>query len=208
LAEENTELRDLKMAYYKKSFDNTIVVNDSAFDQEFTFMKAKVIRNSTTRRNNYLTLNRGAKHGIKAGMGVISAKGVIGIVLETSEDFSAVMSILNSESKISAKIEKNDYFGSAIWEGKNYRHGLLKDIPDHVSLVEGDLIVSSGYSGIFPEAVPLGKVLTVERKAGSGFLDVEFEYTEDYRNLSFVHVVKYLQKEERELLESKISSDD
>ncbi len=208
LAEENSDLRNNTLDYYRKTFDGNVVYLDSSFEQEFVFYQSKVIRNSANNRNNYLTLDKGSLNGIHTGMGVVSKNGVIGIVIETSNRFSAVMSVLNKESKISAKVQKNGYFGSVIWPGDNYRFGKLLDIPNHVSLVEGDLIITSGFSGIYPEGIPIGRVKTVEQIAGSGFLEVEIEFTEDYKKLSYVHVVKYLHKMEREDLENQIPEDD
>ena len=204
LSEENSELRNNSLEYYRKTFDGNVVYLDSSYEQEFVFFPSKVIRNSANKRNNYLTLDKGTLNGVETGMGVVSKNGVVGIVIETSNRFSAVMSVLNKESKISAKIQKSGYFGSVVWPGDSYRMGKLLDIPNHVSLLEGDLIITSGFSGIYPEGIPIGRVKTVERLAGSGFLEVEIEFTEDYRNLSFVHVVKYLHKMERKDLESQL----
>lgn len=207
VARENSDLKNLDISYYRKSFDRNIVYRDSSYAQEFVFTSARIIRNSTNHRNNYLTLSRGRLQGIEPGMGVISHLGVIGIIIEASRNFSAVLSILNKEARISAKVQKNGYFGSVTWDGQDYRIGQLEDIPNHISLVEGDTIMTSGFSGIFPAGVPIGTVETVSRVKGSGFLNVEIRFTEDYRNVSYVHVVKYLQNEERKALESKIPFD-
>lgn len=208
LSEENTKLKNNSIPFFRKTFDNNVIIRDSSFEQEFTFYSAKIIKNSTGQRNNYLTLNRGSLNGVEKGMGVVSKNGVVGIVLETSKRFSAVMSVLNKDFKISAKVAKNDYFGSVIWPGDDYRTGRLIDIPNHVSLVKGDLIVTSGFSGIFPAGISIGKVKSVYRKDGSGFLEVDIEFTEDYRKLSYVHVVKNLHRIEREELESLIPEND
>lgn len=208
LAEENSELKSTSIPYFKKTFEQNIVYQDTTFEQEYVFYKARVIKNTTNLRNNYLTLDKGMLHGIDAGMGVVTNRGIVGIVLESSKRFSTVMSILNKESKLSVRVEKNGYFGSVIWPGDDYRYGMLLDIPNHVSLLEGDLIVTSGFSGIFPEGLPVGKVLAVERKAGSGFLEVDIEFTEDYRSTTYVHVTKYLQKTERQELESSLIEND
>lgn len=208
LSEENSQLKSNAIEYFRKSFDNNVIYRDSSYEQEFIFYGAKIIRNSTGRRNNYFTINKGELNGIEKGMGVVSNKGVMGIVIETSKRFSAVMSILNKDFKLSGKIEKNGYFGSVIWPGENYRIGRLLDIPNHVSLVQGDLVVTSGYSGVFPAGVPIGRVKAVERRAGSGFLEVDIEFTEDYRRSTYVHVVKYLHRIEREELESLIPQND
>ena len=208
LSDENSALKSRDIGYYQKSFDQNIIFTDSSFQQVFSFHSAKVIRNSTKNRNNYLTINRGALNGVEQGMGVVSSQGIIGIVLKTSKRYSVIMSILNKDSKISAKVKKNGYFGSVIWKGENHRIGHLVDIPNHVSLVEGDRIITSGFSGIFPENIPIGTVNAVERKQGSGFLEVEILFSEDYQTTEHVHIVKYLHKIERENLEKEILQDD
>lgn len=208
LAEENAELKSSSIKYFKKSFDDNIIFRDTSYEQEYTFYPAEIIRNSVNNRNNYLTLNRGEMHGIEKGMGVVSKNGVVGIVIETSKRYSAVMSVLNKDFKMSVKILKNNYFGSLVWPGENYRIGKVLDIPNHVSLVEGDVVISSGFSGIYPEGILVGKVKSVFRKAGSGFLEVDIEFTEDYKKLSYVHIVKNLHKTERLELESKIQTND
>jgi len=208
LSEENSELKNDAIRYFKKSFDQNIIYRDSSFEQEYAFHPVKIIRNTTHLGNNYMTLNRGELNGVRQGMGVISNKGVLGIVIETSKRFSVAMSVLNKSSRISAKVKKNGYFGSVTWTGEDYRIGYLNEIPNHVSLLEGDLIVTSGFSGIFPENIPVGTVKSVTRKKGSGFLEIEILFTQDYRNLSYGHIVKYLHDFERKEIEAKIQEDD
>jgi len=208
LSKENSALKNNSIEYFRKSFDQNIIYRDSSYEQEYAFHPVKVIRNTTHFRNNYMTLNRGELNGVRKGMGVVSNQGVLGIIIETSKRFSVAMSILNKNSRISARVKKNGYFGSVVWTGQNYRIGMLNEIPNHVSLLEGDTIVTSGFSGIFPENVPIGTVQSVTRKKGSGFLEVEILFTQDYRNLSFGHVVKYLQDLERSKIEAKIPDND
>ncbi|MEQ8324845.1 MAG: rod shape-determining protein MreC [Vicingaceae bacterium] len=208
LANENSELRNKSIHYFRKTFNNNVIYRDSSYEQEYAFHPAKIIRSTTNQRNNYLTLDKGEMNGVRAGMGVISANGVLGIVIETSKHFSVAMSVLNKNSRLSAMVRKNGYFGSVEWPGENYRIGLLKEIPNHVSLVEGDTVVTSGFSGIFPEGVPIGTVKAVSRKPGSGFLEVEILFTQDYRKVSYANVIKYLHHLERQKLESIILDND
>ena len=208
LSNENSALKESNIGYFQKSFDQNIIYRDSTYQQVYSFHAAKVIRNSTNKRSNYLTLNRGSVNGVEQGMGIITDNGVVGIVLQTSKRFSAVMSVLNKDSRISAKVKKNGYFGSVIWKGKDHRIGHLVDIPNHVSLVKGDLVITSGFSGIFPENIPIGTVNAVERKQGSGFLEVEIIFSQDYQTTEHVHIVKYLHKTERENLEKNILQND
>jgi len=136
-------------------------------------------------------------------MGVISSKGVVGIIKNVSDHFSSVMSVLHEKNKLSAKIKKSGYYGSLVWEGNNYREAELKDIPNHVKLAIGDTIVTSGYSSIFPENILIGTVKEFDLPKGNNFYNIKIEFTEDYKNLSHVYIVRSLLKEEKEKLEAQ-----
>ena len=54
--------------------------------------------------------------GIAPEMGVITGHGIIGIVKEVSAHYSTVISFLNTQSKVSVRFKKNNYFGSMFWD--------------------------------------------------------------------------------------------
>ncbi len=70
--------------------------------RKYLFRAAKVINNSVNFQNNYFTIHRGEKQGIRKDMGVISPSGVAGTVIFTSENMAVVMSLLHSQSRQSA----------------------------------------------------------------------------------------------------------
>ena len=150
LNKENVELRNQIKSSFNDNSLNLLNIYDSVFTQKYFFINAKVINNSINKRQNYLTLNKGERQGIHSEMGVVSPTGVVGIVKNVSNHYASVISILNTKSSISAKIKRNNYFGSLTWNGKNYKHMLLKEIPNHVEMFIGDTICTSGYSTIFP----------------------------------------------------------
>ena len=128
------------------------------------------INNSINRRSNYLTLNRGRIHGIKPQMAVIGPAGVVGIVLHVSNHFCTVLSLLNSQIKLSAKIRENNYFGSLTWDGKDPIYATLGEINKHVKIEVGQHVVTSAYSTIFPENINIGLVEEVGFDEGKGWL--------------------------------------
>src|SRR5690606_36207564 len=119
---------------------------DSMVIKRFDFVSAKVENNSTERQTNFITINRGSRDGIKAGMAVISAHGIVGKVKITSEHFSVVTSLLNIDIMVSAIMKRTGYFGTIEWEGGNDPdHVKLRYIPLHVKPLVGDTIITSGY---------------------------------------------------------------
>jgi len=202
LAEENARLRKAdSSSFYDRSF-TLIKVNDTLRKQQYEFITAKVINNSVTKVNNYITLNAGYEKGIVKDMGVISSNGVVGIVKDVSAHFCTVMSLLNSNTKISSKVKKNNYPGSTVWTGNDPQKGVLLDIPSHAKIVVGDTIVTTPFSDFFPEGILVGRI-TELGNSGESFKEIKLRFSTDFQNLSYVYIVRNLLKQERDTLETK-----
>jgi len=189
LLQENARLR--KQLYLLQSRDTATVqtVADTTGRPEYTYLSARVINNSIHQKNNYITIDKGRKQGIAKGMGVIGPNGVVGIVLNVSQNFATIQSILHADSRISAALQNSNAFGSLIW-GDQYhpKRALLRDIPNHVQVEKGEQVVTSGYS-LFPAGIRVGKVLDMQNSGGESFLDIVVELSTDFHNLQYVYVV-------------------
>jgi rod shape-determining protein MreC len=207
LARENAELRNQldKQAYFTPSVPE--IETDTATEQYYRYLSARVINNSVNKHFNYLTLNKGKKDGIKPDMGVISSRGLGGVVLNTSENFSTVISLLNTRLNISARLRETGFFGSLHWEGRSYRYATLSGIPAHASPTVGDAVVTSGYSSIFPEDILIGTIDEINKDQGEGFYEIKVLLSVDFKNLQYVQVIEKLEAEEQRDLE-KLSDDD
>jgi len=203
LAKENAELRSQLLASKFIVTTDTIHVNKPSIHQKFIYTAAKVVNNSTSRRNNYLTLDKGLNQGIRKNMAVICSNGVVGQVQEVSDNFCTIMSLLHSKTTISAKIKKDGSYGPLVWNGESYDYATLNDIPTHVKLVKGDTISTSPYSLTFPENILIGTVESFERESGKYFYTVKVKLTTDFKKLTHVYVVTNMYKEEQEVLELK-----
>ncbi len=207
LAREIVELRNKleKQANFIPSFP--AITTDTVTKQDYRYLSATVINNSVNKHFNYLTLNKGLKDGIKPDMGVISSRGLAGVVLNTSENFSTVISLLNTRLNISARLRETGFFGSLQWEGESYRKATLSGIPAHASPSVGDAVVTSGYSSIFPEDILIGTIDEINKDQGEGFYEIKVLLSVDFKNLRYVQVIEKLEGEEQRELE-KLSEDD
>lgn len=204
LARENASLRALlKQSYFDGKVEKGAML-DSAREIRYRYIEARVINNSIHQKNNYITLNRGSLQGIEKGMGVISSRGVVGIVLHVSPHFSTVQSILHSDTRISASLEKSHAFGSLIWGDNNPDPGIayLKDIPNHIPVVKGERVLTSGYS-LFPEGILIGKVLETGIPSGESFFNIRIALNNDFSTLQYVYVVSDDLNREKEALEAE-----
>lgn len=199
LARENQELRRQLNSSFSTTDTNSYVQKDSLF----TYVYAKVIKNSVNKQKNYLMINKGRDHGIDRDMGVITSTGVVGTVVEVSDHYARIMSVLNIQNKINARIKINRHLGNIEWDGRDYRNGLLTDIPSHVSLGEGDTIITSGNSFIFPEGLVIGTVLEYSGQSSEKFNTALVRFSVDYNSLHHVFIITNLMKNEIEQLETE-----
>ncbi|NJN33311.1 MAG: rod shape-determining protein MreC [Saprospiraceae bacterium] len=212
LAKENADLKmQLEASKYIATYesgavsfplDTSTIRPDTAQKkdviQKFSYVAASVINNSIARRENYMTLNRGKKHGIEPGMGVVSSNGVVGIVRNVTEHYAQVMSILNEQINVSAMIRRTRYFGSLKWsiDRPNPKYMRLESIPKHAELVVGDTVMTSGFSDIFPGELRIGRVENFKIENGSNFYTIDVALDNDIANIQYVYVVKSLMLEE------------
>lgn len=164
---------------------------DSSFKKnDFNFMPAKVLNNSINKVYNYITLDIGADDGVKSDMGVVSPFGLVGIVKSVSANYSRVISVLNSQLRVSVKLAKSGYFGSMYWSGENYREINISEIPSHAEIEVGDTILTSGYSAIFPPDEPVAVVLSSKPTSGGNFLEITATLINDFKKLAVVYVIE------------------
>src|SRR5690606_4320174 len=163
-------------------------------DSTFRITTARVINNSVNGAFNYITLDRGRRHGIKPDQGIISSSGIVGVVGEVSDSYAMGLSVLNGRWSVSAKLKNNGYYGSLHWDGTDYKHAILSEIPLHVEIAIGDTIETSGYSAVFPEGIPVGTISDYTKPAGENYYSIEVRLAVDFKSLSHVEVVEIFAK--------------
>ena len=201
LEQQINNLEKALMAYQVDSSQLNSIKSLPSTDYEL--FKARVINNSLNQVDNYITLNKGAKDGIRPEMGVVDGNGVVGIVYETSSQYSVVISVLNSKSSISCKIVGSEYFGYLKWEHGDSQYAYLKDLPRHAEFNLGDTVVTSGYSTVFPEGIVVGTVDDMsDSNDGLSYL-LKVKLATNFGKVSDVRVIAKTGQEEQKELEQK-----
>lgn len=190
LVEENARLKQDLMAFQVRP-DSMPLVIDSALEANFELKGARVVANSLRFSQNYLTLYKGSKDGIKPGMGVFNSQGIVGRVKSVSENYAVAFSVLNTNLLISAKIKSSDVFGSVRWDGSNTTEVQLLYVPRHVKASKGDTVISSGFNAVFPEGILIGKISKVEvNKSDPNYLALTVKLSTDFSKLNYVYLVE------------------
>ena len=208
LINENIKLQQLLARNYidnKMVLKSVIDTSNNELEQIFTLMQAKVINNTTDKAKNFIYLDKGAKDGIHKNMGVYNDNGIVGITIDVSHNYTVVMSVLNTDSRIGVKLTKDNYFGNLTWDTKSSRFATLSQIPNHVKVNKGDTIMTSGYSSFFPADIMVGTVDSWQEISGSNLLELKIKLSTDFGNLNYLYIVNHMRKNEIKALEQVVN---
>lgn len=174
---------------------------------EYNFIPARITNKTFNKRNNYITLNKGSLDSIKVGMGVISSNGIVGIVKDVSDRYSLVMTILHSQSRISAAIKSNDYHGTLIWDDMDPLKIKLRDLPKHAEVSIGDTIITSGFSTVFPYGIEIGKVQDFFAESNVDALELDVVLFNDIPAITHAYIISSKQQKEKNEIESEVENE-
>jgi rod shape-determining protein MreC len=189
LAKENARLKSL---LFNQKDSTKIQEIDSIFGiKKFDIIESKVIKNSYSVYENYLTLNSGEKDGVRRDMGVINSLGIVGVIENTSKNYATVLSILNTNKlKFNAKIKKSGHFGSLTWNGKSTGFVQLIDVPRLAQVRKGDTVVTGGQSEIFPENINIGTIEKVYINDENNLYTLDIRLFNDMTSLGYVYIIR------------------
>jgi rod shape-determining protein MreC len=215
LAQQNEELLNLLKSEYGGADTASFYKTDSLLRdtlgrvQRFHFLKARVVNNSVGEENNFITISRGAKQGVKKDMGVMGPNGVVGRVMLVSDNYSIVMSLLNRNSKISARLKNDTSSNSSVdWDGKDPYFITLHNVSKSAKVKRGDTAVTSNFSTTFPQGLIVGTVYDIATDPSSNFYVVRLKTTTNFYNLQYVYLIENTQWAEQHSIEAQIPKND
>ena len=186
-----------KVKEYQIQLPDTLINADG---HQFDFTIARVISNSITWQQNYITINKGKEDGITGEMGVVDQNGVVGIIDNVGAHSARIISLLNPNLRLSCKVKGSDFFGSLVWDGKSPYYAILEEMPRHVKFEKGDTIVTSGYSAVFPEGIIVGQIEEQLNSGGDNFFSLRIKLSTDFTQLSTVRILENNMKEELNII--------
>ncbi len=204
LRTENDQLLEENLLLRKKLDQLEEIVaapipDSTVMPAKFDYFAARVINNNYANTKNQLTLDKGSNDGITIDLGVISSRGLVGIVSDISKNYSTVQSILNTKSRINAKLKKSSHFGSLKWDTKDPNVVQLIDIPRLAEIEKGDTIITGGRSTIFPEGILIGTIKDFHLDQDDNYYYVNIQLFNDMTSLEHVYLIE--NNDAREIIE-------
>lgn len=179
---------------------------DSFFTQ-YSLIPTTICNNTFHLRNNHLTLCKGEREGIQTNMGVISDRGIVGIIRNTSENYAHVISILHSQTRISCAIKSKKGFGNLVWKNMDPLRMTMESLPKHESVTIGDTIITSGYSTMFPKGILIGKVESFLLVPGSNSYEITVKLFKNPTSIQYAYVIQNRFGNEQTNLENQIKNE-
>ncbi len=195
LQEENALLQERLRAYGRLETGAEELAHAAAREAEsFRYIPATVVKASRNRTRNYIILNKGSEDGVHPHSGIISDRGVVGIVEAVDRHYSYGLTLMNPGMSVGARIGRDGSVAPLSWDGRSSDGALLHDLPLHHPVTAGDTVRTSGYSSVFPPDVPIG-VTGATRQVDGSTLQVKVTLFQDFSTLRYVTVVENLDRD-------------
>ncbi len=206
LQRENAQLRSLLSSGISSSATDS-VRNDDVYRVQYRMFPTVAVQRSYRKANNYLVIDKGSKHGVYSGMGVVSPQGVVGVVKDVGKNYATVITVLHSKFRLSTRMLSNTFFGTMMWDGRNFRYTRITDLPSHAAIEIGDSVVTDTRSAIFPPGIPVGKISSFELNAASDNIEAQIELHTDFSALYLVYLVEEVEYEDRRQIEELLEDE-
>ncbi|MBR3075802.1 MAG: rod shape-determining protein MreC [Bacteroidales bacterium] len=172
-------------------------LDSSGFKSRFNYIPAEITAMGTNSRHNYVILDKGSEDGVKKHSAIITPNGVVGMIYSVDKHYSYGLSLLNDKLSVSTRIGREGLVAPMTWDGKSTNMAILKNIPLHLTVAEGDTVLTSGTSSVYPADIPIGVTM------GSRLIDgavniVDVKLFVDFATLRYVIIAE---NPEREYLE-------
>lgn len=194
-----------KLEEYNDSVQLAEYIEQKRKEEGFTYMSARVVNSSYNKVDNYITLDKGSKDGFETEMGVFNNDGVVGIIYQTSDNYSLVIPLLNNRSNINCRVKGTNSYSALQWEGDDARYSYMVDLPRYAVFEQGDTVVTSGFSSIFPADIPVGIIESLEDSEDGLFYRAKVKLFVNFTNIDNVFVIGNKGKDEQVALEQKVT---
>ncbi len=204
LVQENVRLRQQLIANYEAPDSNKRLFRDTIRTdsvRKWLIMEAKVVNNTISLPTNYLTIHRGFRQGVRSNMGVTGPQGIVGSVINVSENFAIVMSVLHPQFRVVAKLKKGGETGTIFWDGISPAFISMRGIPRSANVVVGDTVVTSQITSLFPAGLLVGTISEIVPDNTSNFFNLRLRTATNFSNIEYAYVLDNVQYDEQKRLE-------
>lgn len=154
---------------------------------ENKYVAASVIGRDPSPFLNYIIINHGSDDGIQRGMPVVTQQGLVGKVTAVTASAARVQLITDPGSIINVRLEEARTEAQVM--GSVSGDVTLEMVNPSVTLVQGDLILTSGLGGVYPSDILIGQVVSAQVESNALFQGANVQPVVDFQNLRAVLII-------------------
>ncbi len=173
---------------YKEENQRLRKLLGSSFVRDERKVVTEVMAVDTSPYRHQVVIDKGRTDGVYVGQPVANEKGIVGQVTFVSAHNSRVLLLTDANSAIPVQLLRNDIRVIASGNGQIDRIQ-LEHIPISTDVQEGDMLVTSGLGGVYPEGYPVAKISLVERDSRREFALIEADPVVDFERLRYLLLI-------------------
>lgn len=168
LAKKNAELENKLIEYNRMKDENTRLremFDYSQAHENYNYLGCNIVGYSGGDISNGYIIDKGINDGVKKDMIVITPAGLVGKVTKSESNYSIVQTILNENIAVASMVESTRETTGMLQgatDNKNKNSTILSNIPIDSEIKEGDIILTSGLGGMYPQEIRIGEVISVD----------------------------------------------
>lgn len=160
---------------------------DFDFALPYRLIPAEILAVSPTSIFRSVLVDAGRSRGVDKNMPVISPSGIIGKTIAADNKSSTVQLLLDPSCKVAARVQRSRAMGIVEYTGGE--HLTLARVPGDQDVIVGDIVISSGLGGIFPQGLFIGTVIESEAEEGELFKNIVIKPGADFSIIEEVFVI-------------------
>ena len=205
----NQELAELKTnSQISGDVEAELLDLKNSYQTGWETVAAEVIGREADNWYEKLTINKGSKDGITEKMAVVDQNGLVGKIVNVTENTAEVQMIIDSGTSLGGMLQKSSIEG--VLQGIGGGKGLvtMTKLPYNADIQLNDVVVTSGVGGVFPAGLLVGTVVKVNTSADGLSKEAIIQPYCDFDDIQFVLVIRPLSEEEIAAQQKKESGDD
>lgn len=159
---------------------------------EFQTTAASVIAKDGANYGRFITIDKGTESGIEVNQAVISQNGLVGLVFESGHGWAKIQTILDPSTSVGCRITRTGDVSVAEGDNALVNDGMLKMlyISKQFTILEGDIVETSGLGEIYPRGIPIGKIKEIKISENENSQYATIVPIVDFTNIQEVLIVR------------------
>ena len=189
--EKQVEVLKARLVYLQETVEqnkNHAMISEYRRMQDYVSIVANVIGRDPSNWNATLIIDRGQKDGLKVGMPVVSALGVVGRIFEIGNNTAKVVLLSDPSFSVAAIVQRTRESG--LLTGSLQGLCRLEYLTDKADVKVGDRVITSKLSSVFPEGILIGQVQDVQASENSHTVECLVDPAVDLSQIEEVIVIK------------------